>query len=153
MDHILLDNHWHVQSGLTGYGPDASDTGGFNAFTDARAIADQIVAELQVWAQSERDSADALADSGDYQGAWRTLKHSDQLHNLADNFNNDRANAPLYVGDPVSWEQTIMRMVGEHFPIGVDPSYGVAPTDYCRSMVYVWECVRGGCEATHDTDE
>lgn len=122
--------HWHVASGLAGYGPDGSDTT-FVSPTTATALAESIRVELDMWADSERDGAEGYAEAGDYESAWKLRKHADGIETMRTSLDNERVNAPLYRDAPEKWDETILRMVAESFPYDVDEG---------RSRVYAWEC-------------
>lgn len=137
---VSADTHWHVASGLSGYGPDGSD--GFDSADNPEALADAIRGELNTWAEFEFESAKSHAESGDYESAWKLREHSDSLDTLRQNLDNDRANAPLYVNDRAAWHATILRIVSEQFPLDVSEG---------RSRIYVWECNNGSdCEHTEE---
>lgn len=132
--------HWHCESGLAGYGPDASN-GPFTVHTDdtdgIRGLVESIGEELRTWADYERDGAHALAESGDYESAWNTLMDAHALDNLSYNFDNRRADAPLFKGHADDWPRHVRDvMIPEHFP---------HPVDEGRSNVYVWQCSEQEC--------
>jgi hypothetical protein len=114
--------------GLPGYGPDASDDN-FSVATTWRDVADEARRMLSESADQAGDTAVSYADAGQYEDAWKIRAKADTLYNLADSFDNKRANAPLFRGRPDTWNRAIQSMVEEHFP------YDVA--DNCR--LYVWE--------------
>jgi hypothetical protein len=114
--------------GLPGYGPDASDDN-FSVATTWRDVADEVRRMLSESADQAGDTAVSYADAGQYEDAWKIRAKADTLYNLADSFDNKRANAPLFRGRPDTWNRAIQSMVEEHFP------YDVA--DNCR--LYVWE--------------
>ena len=137
-----MAHHWHVATGLAGYGPDASD-GNIATIneSDAEGLASAIQYELQDIADFETQNAEGYAESEDYKSAWETMKNAERLDTLAANFNNMRAQAPLYAGNPALWHETVYRMVAESFP--VDYRDG-------NSRLYVWECSETDC---HDEEE
>jgi hypothetical protein len=136
-----VNGHWHVAYGLAGYGPDGSD--GFDSVTTWEALAFIVACRLQDSAESEDMTAGSLAESGDFESAWHTHKRADELSVLAMNFDNKRANAPLYRDDKPAWHSTIERLAREHFPLDV--------TDNTR--LYVWECgMPGECEHVGEED-
>ena len=140
-----MTNHWHVATGLAGYGPDASD-GNWSTIdeSDATGLADSIRGELQFIANFEREGAQAYADSEDYENAWRTMENANTLWNLAENFDNKRAQAPLYAGNPALWHETIYRMVAESFPVDFRDG---------NSRLYVWECSETDCHDEEVSEE
>jgi hypothetical protein len=124
-----------VATGIPGYGPDAANENYAvcGAWPD---VADAIRDELQICADMEHDSAESYADSGDYKAAWETHKRVEDMANLAANFDNARQDAPLYEGQPALWDETIERMVSEHFPYDVNSSL----------RLYVWESAEFGAD-------
>lgn len=108
-----------VDTGLPGYGPDASNDS-FSIAGSWPDLADILRDELNRLAESELDSAVGSADAGDYETAWNTRVHCDEMFNLADNLSNTRMDAPLYAGRPELWNETVERIVGEHFPYDVN---------------------------------
>jgi hypothetical protein len=133
--------HWHCESGLASYGPDAADTDGFTVYEDARegirGLCETIGEELRRWSEYEREGAHGLAESGDYESAWNTLTDSEALDALALNFDNKRADAPLFADDPDSWPRHVRdTLIGETFP---------HPVDEGHSNVYVWQCDSQEC--------
>jgi hypothetical protein len=126
--------------GLPGYGPDASDDNYGVSETWPR-VADELARMLAESADGEGDSAEAYADAGDYETAWATRKHADEMYNLAENLDNKRADAPLYAGNPALWAETIERIVGENFPYDVSQS--------CR--IYAWADDEFGADGDSDS--
>lgn len=124
-----------VAYGLPGYGPDASDDN-YSVCEDWPSVADECKRMLEESADSEEDGATIAAESRDYETAWKTHKHAEEMYNLAANFNNDRQHAPLYEGKPELWAETIERLVSENFPYDVNQS--------CR--IYAWESEDFGAE-------
>lgn len=122
--------HWHVASGLAGYGPDAGSTTYATANT-APELADAIREELRGWADSENDGAHAYADAKDFEGAWMLAKHANSVEHVRMNLDNERMNAPVYADNPQAWDETVLGMVRDLFPYAVDEG---------RSKVYAWEC-------------
>jgi hypothetical protein len=92
---------------------------------------------LEESADSAGDHAEMYATGEDYEQAWKTRKHADEMYNLAANLDNKRAHAPLYEGNPDLWAQTIARIVSENFPYDVDQS--------CR--IYAWESEDFGADS------
>jgi len=132
--------HWHCESGLAGYGPDATDRD-WAVYEDTRegirGLVVSIGEECRQWAEYERQGAYGLAKSDDYEGAWNTLTDAEALEVLALNFDNKRANAPLFADDPDSWTRYVRdTLIGETFP---------HPVDDGRSNIYVWRCDNQGC--------
>ncbi len=121
--------HWHVATGLASYGADASN--GWQTATTMTDLADLVRSELENQAERHIGLARLHADSGDYKAAWGMRKFADRLDILWHSFNNERAAAPLYAGDPEKWDATVRRLVEKHFPMDVDGG---------KRRVHVWEC-------------
>ncbi|TDC01136.1 hypothetical protein E1091_03455 [Micromonospora fluostatini] len=105
-------------------------------------LADLIAEECQRSAGAETDGAEGLAESGDFEGAWKTHKRSDALATMAHNFDNRRADAPIYVGRSDLWHDTIRRMAQEAHLRDVSDN----------SRLYVWECTDVECEHLADLE-
>ena len=114
--------------GIPGYGPDASDDN-YSVCDTWPQVADDLKRRLEECADGEGDSAEGYADAGDYETAWNTRKHADEMYNLAANLDNKRQDAPLYKGRPDLWAETIKRIVGENFPYDVTSG----------GQIYAWE--------------
>ncbi|GAA3751134.1 hypothetical protein [Micromonospora maritima] len=130
--------HWHVATGLAGYGPDGSD--GYGTATDMPTLADLIRSELRDASSAEDETSRSIAEAGDYEDAWKIKTRSEELDTLAANFDNKRADAPLYAGRPDLWAETVQRLAVEKFPL--DISY--------NTRLYVWPCEESGCEHLAD---
>jgi hypothetical protein len=126
--------------GIPGYGPDASDDN-YGVCETWPQVADELKRMLEESADGEGDSAEAYAESGDYETAWKTRKHADEMYSLAANLDNKRQHAPLYSGRPDLWAETIERIVSENFPYDVNNSV----------RIYAWEDDEFGTD--DDTDE
>ena len=133
--------HWHVASGLAGYGPDGAD--GFDTVDTMEQLADAVREELAYWSDQETSSAEAYAESGDFKSAWMLHKHAELIEQFRMNLDNARASAPLYVDNRPLWHETIRATVTEHFPFGVDEG---------NQYVFAWLC-DDGAECDHLTDE
>ena len=151
--------HWHVETGLIGYGPDAADSDGFHPFYSRDEIAEAIREELRIGADMAYEAAHSLAEtarkyreSGDidaadiadtFAEAWIELERSDTLANMRANLDTDRKSAPLYA-DPVEgpgrWEETLAHLISEANT--QDLSH--------NSRLYVWQCAESEC---HDCAE
>lgn len=121
--------------GIPGYGPDASDDS-YSMCETWPDVADDLKRRLEECADSEGDSAESYADAGDYETAWNTRKHADEMYNLAANLDNKRQHAPLYEGQPDLWAETIERIVAEHFPYDVNDS----------TRIYAWDSAYFGAD-------
>jgi hypothetical protein len=134
---MAVSGHWHVASGITGYGPDGSD--GFASADTPESLADAIRWELSIWAEREMESADGAADDGDFESAWKLRKSADRIEILRANLDNERVKAPLYVNDRAAWHATILRTVETEFSTPLLVNEG-------RTGVYVWTCIDSTCE-------
>jgi hypothetical protein len=119
---------WIVDTGLPGYGPDASNES-FIACETWCALADEIAGKLTEASESEGEVAATYGENGQYADAWKTHEHSDKMAVLALNFDINRASSPLYAENHELWHDTIRTMIAENFPYDVNQS--------CR--IYVWE--------------
>lgn len=138
----LESSHWHVATGLQGYGPE-SDEFGFPTFEDSDdgliELVDEVHRILDEFSEWEFESADALGESGQFEDAWKTRKHSDELDTLARNWSNDRRSAPAYAGDPALWSDWVRSNL-DAFPIDVS----------FNTRLYVWDCVEVDCLVDDD---
>ena len=120
----------YVKHGITGYGPELEPDD--MPIKGVREICDAIRDELERDADMLEDSASAMADLGDYRGAWKDHTRANELLTLAMSLDYDRrATAPAYVDDVPALEATMLRIIREHFPLEI--SSGPAIT------LYAWE--------------
>jgi hypothetical protein len=120
----------YVKHGITGYGPDLEPDD--MPVEGVREICDAIRWELSSDADMLEDGAAAMAESGDYESAWEDHTRANDLLTLAMSLDYDRrATAPAYVGDVPALEESMLRIIGESFPLEI--SSGPAIT------LYVWE--------------
>jgi hypothetical protein len=134
--------HWHIATGLAGYGPDAADHG-YDTATDMRHLADSIAEELKHFADFNDQGARSEAEAEDYKEAWQTMMLAEELSILAMNLDYDkRLQAPLYVNDAAALDASIERIVSEQFPL--DVSY--------NTRLYVWQCDEAECEHTDESE-
>lgn len=138
-----MSSHFHVASGLAGYGPDASDSDGFARF-DTLGEALQYVheSELPLWIDQAHETAQCLAAGEDYRGAWYEVVRADDLEALRQNLNPARRSAPMYVDDLAAYEAMQQDQLAT-FPRTVSDS----------SRLYVWECDESYCNDDEDADE
>ncbi|MFG3710913.1 hypothetical protein [Micromonospora sp. NPDC047730] len=132
--------HWHVATGLVGYGPDGAD--GYGTAIELTDVADLIRDELRQAADSEDEGSRSEAEAADFSEAWKLKTRAEHLSILAETFSNDRANAPLYAGKPEMWADTIETLIRQHFPLDISD----------RSRLYVWPCAEPGCEHLADLE-
>jgi hypothetical protein len=114
--------------GIPAYGPDASNDSFRLAFTWPE-VASTLQDMLKECAVSENDAARSCAESGDYETAWKTREHADEMWNLAASLDNKRQDAPLYADKPELWAATIRSIVFENFPYDVNST----------TRIYAWE--------------
>jgi len=148
--------HWHYGYATDGYDPDGTD--GFPTATEITGLGgldDQLHDELLDAADRARDaaySAGELANQQRKEGNdaaeleylrefQQQVERVGSLSALATAFDPQRATAPLYKGNPALWEETVLRMVEENFPVRVQDN----------TCLYVWECSTGDeCEHLED---
>lgn len=126
--------HYHVATGLAGYGPDGSD--GYATAMDMATLADLIRSELRDASESEDQTSRSLAEAGHYKWAWQAKTRSEAMDTLAANFDNKRAEAPLYRGAAELWAETVQRLAVENFPYDISDN----------SRLHVWPCEESDCE-------
>lgn len=132
----MTNAHWHIATGLAGYGPDGADDN-FATAQSAVDIASAIRWELNQASEFNYEGAQSLAKTGDYKEAWEALKLSESLDTLKANLDYDkRATAPLYIDDKSSLDATIMRLVDETFPLDITHN----------TRLYVWQCDVVDCD-------
>ena len=120
----------HIAHGVTGYGPDLEPDD--MPFEGVREICDAIRWELERDADMLEDGASAMAEDGDYESAWHAHARAGELLTLAMSLDYDRrATAPAYVDNVPALEESMLRIIGENFPLEI--SSGPAVT------LYVWE--------------
>jgi hypothetical protein len=120
--------HYHCESGLQGYGPDATDEG-FTVFEDLEQALEAAREELSAFAEMAYEDAQALAESEDYESAWKELKRSEELETLRANFSTERKSAPLYVDNSQAWKEELERLA-DMFPLDVSHN----------ARLYLWQC-------------
>lgn len=117
-------SYW-LAYGLAGYGPelDVEDEP-----VDEESVCYSLHTMIHESADFAEDTARGLAESGDYEAAWREHERAETLATQAELFNPDRQNAPLYRGDPDAWQATVRQLIADLFPIYVSQ----------HSALYVW---------------
>ena len=116
---------YYVKIGLAGYGPDLDPEDEPYALEDLDYVLSN---ELSRAADYAEETAHALAEMGDFEGAWKEHVRSGSLAIHAANFSPDRRDAPLYSGDLPKWLETVKSQL-EAFPLDIG--------NYER--LYVWE--------------
>ena len=145
--------HWHVETGLQGYGPEA-ETPTFYPLTEDSAL-QAVSDELNRAADSAHELAMAIGDQAydppehwtatdadllaQFREAWRELKRSDHLATMAANTDPSRSQAPLYSANPFEgpqlWAIEVRRLLSEANT--EDLSH--------NSRLYVWQCSESEC--------
>lgn len=124
--------HYHVQSGLAGYGPDADEnTPTFETLADALDYARD---ELSTYVDMAHQDAHALAESGDFESAWLEILRIESLELLYANLDPKRASAPLYAGDAAAYA-ALQESQAQDFPHDVSSN----------ARLYLWECAEPEC--------
>ncbi len=140
--------HWHVASGLAGYGPDCDEgTPTFHDLGDALEYArDELSVYVDMAYDGARSSAEPWAPEGheaaapDYETAWQEVSRAWELETLRANLDPKRSEAPLYAGDTDAYS-ALQRSQAEEFPH--DVSY--------NARLYLWDCQNEECLAEeHD---
>lgn len=127
--------HWHVASGLAGYGPDAADSDGFPTFGTLAEALDYARSELSVYVDMAHEEAHALADSEDFRGAWEAVVRMQELETMRANLDPSRATAPLYRDNPDAYA-SLQDSQAADFPHDVTHN----------SRLYLWACDEPDCE-------
>lgn len=130
-------SHWHVSSGLCGYGPDGGN-GEFLLSEDPEGLAQLIFDELDSHMDLVWDTMIAVKDHGGFQEAWRWFDLHQELYVIRQSFSPDRSSAPLYRDRQELWHETIMSLVTIHFPLDLNPEGTV--------RLYVWDCAERACD-------
>lgn len=147
-----MTTHWHVAGGLAGYGPNGED--GYAYAVTWRELADLLLEGLQRAAEYVYETAQAAAEGGDKAQAWDLVKECEELERLAQNFDNERREAPAYPTDD-AWDAEIQRMVESNFPYYYDHTVNdSAENPSARLALYAWPCTEGAdCEHVEDDDD
>jgi len=125
--------HWHVASGLAGYGPDGAD--GFASFDSLADAIEYAREEIGPFVDMAHESAHSLAESSDFEGAWREIERIEDLELWQASMDPARKEAPLYRGN----EEAYAALLADHaaqFPR--DVSY--------NTRLYLWDCAESDCE-------
>lgn len=119
--------HWHVATGLAGYGPDGSD--GYACFDSLSGALEYARDEVLASVDYAHDSAHAAAASDDYRGAWEDVLRMESLETLAANLGSWRKSAPLYLHDPDAYA-ALQESQAADFPHDVSHN----------TRLYLWQC-------------
>ena len=129
--------HWHVASGLAGYGPDGAD--GFASFDSLGDAIDYARDELTTYVDMAHQDMHASGEAGEYEAAWQSLLLVERLELLRANLDPARASAPLYRGDPAAY-RALQESQADEFPHDVSHN----------ARLYLWECAEPDCEHCED---
>src|SRR4051812_1409682 len=145
-----MTTHWHVASGLAGYGQDGDD--GYAAAVTWRELAGLLHGELKQAAEYLHGAAEGTAAGGDKALAYDLIKESEEAENLAQNLADSRPDAPLYADNADLWDTTVEALVESHFPYYYDHTVG--PGNAARLALYAWPCEAGSeCEDVEDDED
>jgi hypothetical protein len=137
-----MSSHYHVATGLAGYGPDASDTDGFATFDTLGSALDYARDELATFIEMAHEGSHAAADAGDYEQAWLEVCRVETLDTLRANLDPSRKQAPLYVDDDAAYA-ALQETQAADFPHDVSHN----------ARLYLWECDEPDCESAADDDD
>lgn len=119
--------HWHVATGLVGYGPDGAD--GFATFDTLAGALDYARDELSMFVDMAHEEAHAFGDEGQFEEAWRAVLLMERLELLRANLDPARSQAPLYRDDPPAYFALLESQANE-FPHDVSHN----------TRLYLWQC-------------
>src|SRR4029450_5198246 len=132
-----MATHYHVASGITGYGPDGAD--GFACFDSLAGALDYARDELSTFADMAHEAAHGFAAEHAYADAWGEIERMEELETLRANLDPARASAPLYRDDPDAYAALQAEQLAG-FPRLVSHNTGL----------YVWPCDEPDCEHCDD---
>jgi hypothetical protein len=127
--------HWHVGTGLRGYGFDAETVG---SYENAWQAGDAIGELLDRLGDSLMENAHSFAGMGEYKAAWDCYLACESLDREARNVSSERADAPLYHGDLELWSAEAARLIERWYPW--------AYSDHSPTTVHAWHCTEPACE-------
>ncbi len=120
-------NHWHVATGLSGYGPDGAD--GFASFDSLAQALDYARDEMRDAIDFAHDGAHGFAQAEDYESAWNEVLRIESLETLRANLDPARQSAPLYRDDPVAYAALLESQAADF------------PHDWSEhTRLYLWQC-------------
>jgi hypothetical protein len=134
-------SHYHVASGLAGYGPDASDSDGFASFDSLSDALEYARNELSTYVDMAHEDAHYLGDQGDFEAAWRQIELMEHLELLRANLSPERREAPLYARDVAAY-RALQESQADEFPHDVSGN----------ARLYLWECSEVDCESYDRTE-
>jgi hypothetical protein len=132
--------HWHVATGLAGYGPDGDD--GFACFDTLSDALEYAREEITRSVDDADETAYAHADNRDYEAAWQEKRRADDLTALAANLAPTRREAPAYRDDPAAYA-SMQEDQAAQFPYAVSHN----------TRLYLWQCDDPAACEHCDTEE
>jgi len=131
--------HYHVATGLAGYGPDAADSDGFATFESLADALSYARDDLSAFIDFAHDGAHGFASQGDFESAWNEVVRMEDLENWQANLDPARANAPLYRDDSAAYAAMQAEQAAQ-FPRDVSHN----------TRLYLWDCAEDPCDCSSD---
>ena len=131
--------HYHVATGLAGYGPDAADSDGFATFESLADALDYARSELSTFIDMAHESAHMFGASEQYKDAWTEILRCEDLELWQANLDPARKDAPLYRDDSAAYAAMQAEQAAQ-FPR--DVSY--------NTRLYLWDCAEDPCDCSSD---
>lgn len=132
--------HWHVATGLAGYGPEASDSDGFATFASLADALEYARDELVWFVDYAHEGAHAFGEAGQFEDAWKEVLRVEELENLRANLSPTRRLAPLYRDDPAAYA-ALQESQAAEFPHDVSHN----------TRLYLWQCeTPDDCDSAKD---
>ena len=120
-------DHWHVATGLAGYGPEGAD--GFVTFSTLSDALEYARDEISTFVDMAHEDAHACGAAGMFEDAWREVLRIEDLESWRANLDPARRSAPLYREDPAAYA-SMQEEQAAQFPR--DVSY--------NTRLYLWQC-------------
>ena len=133
--------HYHVATGLAGYGPDAADSDGLAAFDSLSDALSYARDELSSFVDMAHESAHAFGAEQNYQAAWGEILRCEDLELWQANLDPARRDAPLYRDNPGAYA-AMQNEQWAQFPR--DVSY--------NTRLYLWDCSEDPCECSWEEE-
>ena len=130
--------HYHVATGLAGYGPDAADSDGFATFGSLSDALSYARDELSSFIDMAHESAHSFGAEEQYKEAWGEILRCEDLELWQANLDPARRNAPLYRDDSAAYAAMQAEQAAQ-FPR--DVSY--------NTRLYLWDC-SDECDSSDD---
>lgn len=133
-------SHWHVATGLAGYGPEGSD--GFACYATLADALEGAREEMRSFVDMAHDAAHGFGDAGQFEDAWLEVLRCERLEVLRANLDPARRDAPLYrdrAGYPPGDERWCKLQESQAADFPHDVSH--------NTRLYLWQCEDpAGCE-------